>query len=303
MTQQSRRVLGWVAVGLSTLAACFWAFWGIIENFHEGWHHPSIWMNLGALLVQYLLLMLVFVSAALIAIRWPRLGSGVHVTAALAAAWFFAAASPALLYPFIVGPLVGMGVCYWVGRPEPRRRAVAVVVGLPLVTVLVCGAEPAFRVSERHNDGDLSARRVTVNGVDLIWAPAGPGWPTDGVTWEEARHRCRHLTADGLSLAEAPQDVWRLPTVEEAVRSMHRRGRNSGGSWDAVRAQASYDHRPEKESPLWNVHSKVIYWWTATEATGRDAYVIVYDGKVWPRPKLARWGSLGFRAVKDGGAR
>jgi hypothetical protein len=28
-----RQVLGWLAVALSTSIACFWAFWGIIENF------------------------------------------------------------------------------------------------------------------------------------------------------------------------------------------------------------------------------------------------------------------------------
>jgi hypothetical protein len=221
----------------------------------------------------------------------------------VAAAWFFAGASPALLYPFIVGPLAGMGVCYWVGRPEPRRRAAAVVVGLPLLTLIGFGVEPAYRVSGRLDDGDRSARRVAGNGVDLVWAPQGPGWPADGVTWEEARRRCRYLAADGLSLAETPQDVWRLPTAEEAVRSMSRHGQNCGGSWDAARVRATYDRTPDKESPLWDVHSQVIYWWTATEVNDREALIIVYDGKVWPRPKSAHWGYLGFRAMKDGGSK
>jgi hypothetical protein len=64
MTQRHRQFLGWTAVGLSTLAACFWAFWGIIENFHEGWYHRSLWANLGLMLAQYLLFMLLFVGAA-----------------------------------------------------------------------------------------------------------------------------------------------------------------------------------------------------------------------------------------------
>jgi hypothetical protein len=123
------------------------------------------------------------------------------------------------------------------------------------------------------------------------------------VTWEEARRRCRHLTADGLSLAETPRDVWRRPTAEEAIRSMSRHGRNCGGSWDAARARATYDRTPDKESPLWDVHSPVIYWWTATEVNDREALIVVSDGKVWPRPKSAHWGYLGFRAVKDGGSK
>jgi hypothetical protein len=31
------QVAGWIAVGFSTIITCIWAFWGIIENFHESW--------------------------------------------------------------------------------------------------------------------------------------------------------------------------------------------------------------------------------------------------------------------------
>jgi hypothetical protein len=297
MTQPYRQFLGWSGVVGSTLAACFWAFWGIIENFHEGWYSSSFLMNLGLMMVQYLLAMTLFTVAALVAIRWPRIGGGLHVTAALWAAWFFHGAQPIVLYPFIVAPLTATGIAYWLGRPRPRRWAVAVVCGFPLITLLVCGAEPAYRVAGRLDDGNLSARRVAGNGVELIWAPEGPGWPRDGVTWEEAARRCRYLTEDGLALANVPQHFWRLPTVEEAVRSMQRHGRNCGGAWDAVHRRSSYKRTPDKESPLWDVHSKVIYWWTATEISDREALIIVYDGKIWPRPKRAH---CGFRAVKDG---
>ena len=79
---------------------------------------------------------------------------------------------------------------------------------------------------------------------------------------------------------------------------MQRHGQNCGGTWDESSRQTSYQRTPDKESPLWDTHSKVIYWWTANEVSDRDAYIIVYDGKVWPRPKHARWGYLGFRAVR-----
>src|ERR1041384_3630472 len=133
MTPRYEQVSGWVAVALSTVFACFWAFWGIIENFHEGCFHPSLWG----------------------------------------------------------GPLLFMGVAYWFGRPDPRRWAVSVLLVLPLITLLVCGAEPAYRVSGRLNDGNRSARRIAQNGVDLTWAPEGPGWPRDGVPWAGAMRRCR----------------------------------------------------------------------------------------------------------------
>ncbi|MBC8350439.1 MAG: hypothetical protein H8E66_00525 [Planctomycetes bacterium] len=45
-TSKWHRIVGWIAVVLSTAITCFWAFWGIIENFHEGWYFESVWSNL-----------------------------------------------------------------------------------------------------------------------------------------------------------------------------------------------------------------------------------------------------------------
>jgi hypothetical protein len=80
---------------------------------------------------------------------------------------------------------------------------------------------------------------------------------------------------------------------------MARHGQNSGGVWDADAATAHYETTPDKESPLWDVYSQVIYWWTATEVDEDRAYIIVYDGRVWPRDKQLRLGYLGFRCVKE----
>jgi hypothetical protein len=173
------------------------------------------------------------------------------------------------------------------------------VLGLPLLTLILFGIEPALHVSQRLDDGNLQARLVQGNGVILIWAPDGPGWPRAGTNWYEAQQVCQYLSEDGLTPAPAPQHIWRLPAVDEAVRSMARHGQNSGGIWEAEIAQASYQTAPDKESPLWNVHSQVIYWWTATEVDAEHAYIIVYDGKVWPRAKRFGPAYLGFRCVKQ----
>jgi formylglycine-generating enzyme required for sulfatase activity len=154
-------------------------------------------------------------------------------------------------------------------------------------------------VSQRIDDGNLQARLVHGNEVNLIWAPDGPGWPRSGVNWEEAQQVCQYLGEDGLTRAPMPQHIWRLPTVDEAVRSMVRHGQNSGGVWDTETAKATYITTPDKESPLWNVYSQVIYWWTATEVDEERAYIIVYDGKVWPRAKQFGLAYLGFRCVKQ----
>lgn len=79
---------------------------------------------------------------------------------------------------------------------------------------------------------------------------------------------------------------------------MTRHGQNSVGKWDTETASATYEMIPDKESPLWNIHSQVIYWWTATEIEDERAYIIAYDGKVWSRSKDFGPAYLGFRCVK-----
>ena len=118
------------------------------------------------------------------------------------------------------------------------------------------------------------------------------------MNWHEAQRVCQLLSEDGINIATEPQHIWRLATVDEAVRSMARHGQNSGGIWDAEVAKATYKTTPDKESPLWNLHSQVIYWWTVTEVDEERAYIIVYDGKVWPRSKGISPDYLGFRCVK-----
>jgi len=292
------KIRGWIAVGLSTAITCFWAFWGIIENFHEGWYYTSWFSNLGLMFVQYLSPMLIFMGVSLVSIYKPRIGGGLHVIIVLLAAWFFHVFSNVGILLLLV-PLIGIGALYWFGRPQPLKTAVALVVGLPFLTLLVAGIGPVLRVSQRLDDGNLEARLVQGNDVDLIWAPAGPGWPSSGLNWHEAQQVCQQLDENGLTLAPVQQYIWRLPTVEEAVRSMARQGLNSGGEWDPETVKASYKTTPDKESPLWNIHSQVIYWWTATEIDDQKAYIIVYDGKVWPRFKNISPAYLGFRCVKN----
>ena len=292
------QIVGWIAVVLSIVITCFWAFWGIIENFHEGWYYESLLSNVGLMFVQYLGPMLIFLGLTLISISWPRFGGGLHLILALLAAWFFQAfTKPVML--LLIAPLIGLGALYWFGRPQPRRIAVILAVGLPMLTLSISGIEPVLRVSQRIDDGNLQARLVPGNGVNLIWAPDGPGWPRTGVNWHEAQEVCQYLSEDGLTAAPTAQYIWRIPTVDEAVRSMASNGRNSGGMWDAENAQAVYETTPDKESPLWNIHSQVIYWWTATEVDEGHAYIIVYDGKVWSRAKQLGLGYLGFRCVKQ----
>ena len=292
-----RQLAGRVAVGISTFVTSIWAFWGIVENFHEGWYFESLVANLGLMITQYLGPMLIFMSVTMISIYWPRIGGGLHVFVALLATWFFSAFSNAATFLIII-PLFGIGALYWIGRIRRQRVAAIIAVGFPLLTLVIAGIEPGVRVSQRLDDGNLEERFLQGNGVALSWAPDGPGWPQEGGDWYDAQHACRYLREDGLSISSVPQEVWRLPSVDQSVRSMARHGENCEGAWDPEEQVATYNNTPDKESPLWNIHSPVIYWWTSTEVDEEHAYIVVYDGGVWSRSKEFGPAYLGFRCVK-----
>ncbi len=69
------KILAWIAITITCLFSCFWAFWGIIENFHEGWYYESFLMNVGMMLVQYLLFSLIFIALGTVALRWRKFGA------------------------------------------------------------------------------------------------------------------------------------------------------------------------------------------------------------------------------------
>jgi hypothetical protein len=199
--------------------------------------------------------------------------------------------------------LIIVGVFYWIGRPKPGKFIYGSAIGIPLLIVVAFGLEPAIRISGRIDDGIREARLVEGNGVLLIRAPAGPGWPNHGVNWEKAKQACLFLSEDGKTVMKTPQNIWRLPTVEEAVRSMARHGSNCGGVWDPKKEQAKYEIKPDKESPLWDTTSPIIYWWTATEKDENTAYMIIYNGVVYSAATDSQIGSRSFRVVKEAPAR
>lgn len=291
------QVLGWAAISVSTVFACLWAFWGASENFHEAWYFQSIWRNIGLMFVQYLSPMLIVIFISALALRWPRLAIPLLTAGTIAVVWFFWGSRAAVV--LIAIPLAVLGVLYHFGRPEPRRWAWRCLLGLPLITTVACGAFPGWQAIHRWDDGNYGMRQVAGNGVSLVWSPEGSGWPSRGATWNEAMRSCTYLSPDGRSFAALPENVWRLPTVDEAVRSLVYRGANAGGTWDALRRRAQYRVTPDKDSPLWKVHSQVIYWWTATEAGGNRAYYISNNGYVLSVPKRIHPDYLAFRCVRE----
>jgi hypothetical protein len=106
-----RQIIGWIAVTLSIVLTCVWAFWGVIETFHEGWYHESWLVNVGMMLLQYLSPMILFLVATLVSIRWPKTGSCLHGVLVVGIAWFFRVGSNAAVLLLML-PLLGLGALY-----------------------------------------------------------------------------------------------------------------------------------------------------------------------------------------------
>ncbi|HLA68428.1 MAG TPA: DUF1566 domain-containing protein [Bacteroidota bacterium] len=296
-----KNFIGWTAVSISTLFASLWAFWGAIENFHEGWYFESFWENVALMFVQYVPWSLGFVVLGIVSLRWPRIGGSIFILIGILLPTLLIRTFAAVF--FIALPLGTVGLLFWFGQPEPGIWAYRTVVGVPLAVLIGFSIEPAYRVSGRVDDGHYGARIIEGNGVTLLWAPEGPGWPAHwsqfkAGTWDSAMKVCRYLTEDGTALADTAVNFWRLPTVDEAVRSLVRHGTNAGGTWEPSSREPSYEVIPDKESPLWKVHSPMIYWWTSTEVNDSVAYRIAYNGGVHAMPKKIRMGDFGFRAVR-----
>lgn len=306
--ERRRNILGWIALSLGIIPALFWAVWGSIEAFHEGWWKPTLG---GRLLqtAQYLAPMLAMTLLNLLALRWPRVGALAYYAFGAWFSWFILAPrvknlTPAVLLSWLplTLMLVLVGLCWWSAQIRARRLATGLALGLPLLAAVVCGAGPGWRALHRLDDGIRSERLVPGNGVALVWAPAGPGWVVDSAHacgWEEAMRTAAHLSPDGRTVMATPQNIWRLPSVDEAVRSLTYRGENAGGEWDSAARHAHYRVQPEKESPLWVPYSETVYWWTSTEDGPERAWRIVYNGLTVSLPKTLGMGSQGFRAVRE----
>lgn len=295
--QKIRKTIGWIAVGISAVFANFWAYWGINENFHEGWYFEKLQDNLVLMFGQYLLMPIGFMLLSFISIRWNKIGSVMFGLLAVSSYFLFGTLSSGFLLVSL--PLAGLGLLYWFGKLEGRKFAYLLVVGLPMLLILSIGTYYMVKVTQRYNDNQFGAKIIQGNEVCLMWAPQGPGWPDNGTSWYEAQKICAHLSIDGSKLEKDEVNVWRLPNVNEAVGSMVCHGANAGGTWNSKTKKASYKHPPDKESPMWDLHRKTIYWWTSTESDSLNAFIIVYNGGVWPRRKTLKADYLNFRAVKD----
>lgn len=299
---KKKQIISLIAIAITCIFSCFWAFWGIIENFHEGWYYESLYMNVGMMLFQYLIFSFIFIVLGVVAITWKNIGTILFILSGILIP-VLEIRSNAAIFVFSL-PLIITGILFWFGELKNKKWAYITLFGLPFLTLIISGMEPIIRVSQRIDDKNYESRIVQGNGVKLIWAPEGFGWETSTEqlhpkSWNEITDLVAHLNADGKTLSDTAVNLWRLPTIEEAVASLTRNEKNCGGKWIQSTATATYEIMPDKESPLWKINSPIVYWWTSTEVNDTIAYRIVYNGSVQKQKKKIKIGSLGYRAVKQ----
>jgi hypothetical protein len=121
----------------------------------------------------------------------------------------------------------------------------------------------------------------------------------------EATGLCRYLSEDGATLMWERQNIWRMPTTDEIVRSLVHRGANAGCTWNGEEGSADCEVRPNKDTPLWAGDMEPVYYWSADEYDEEHAWYVPYTGGgryggviSW-QPK--RWGNPrhAYRCVRE----
>jgi len=210
-----------------------------------------------------------------------------------------------------------------------RNYRYVLVAGIPLVAVSIATAMQLPERLARRDDGLRGVRTIEGNGVTLVWAPQGPGWnwrqpdgrfpswnmlATYGVAPVGLKRQseraepdarlddmantglCGYLNEDGSALLSARAQIWRLPTADEAIRSLTRNGTHAGCTWDGRSHAAVCAVPPDKETPLWAPDQAPIYYWTADAPDVSIAIGINYTGGITYHPKFSD--GVGFRCVK-----
>ncbi len=277
-------IIGWVTSGSIMLVISLWSYWGINESFHEGWYHTYFLQNLILTLIQYLSVPIGFIVLSYISLKYKKIGTGLLIVLGLISIFFFDSLSGRVL---IFIPLLLFAMGFYFGEFKHKKLICVSYTSIFLLIVLSFGIPQLIKVENRMDDNDFGARSIQGNNITLIWAAQGIGFPLKGTDWQTANDNCAKLEGD-----------WRLPTREEIVSSMTRQNKNAKGIIDQE-GNPKYEIKPDKETPLWNPHSQVIYYWTSEEKDGQNAYLVAYNGYILDRSKTSGPAYQGYRCVRN----
>jgi hypothetical protein len=239
----------------------------------EGWTPPKRWIRRN---LQYVL-----------AIGFPLL-----ISAALSAYWL---------------PIV-------LTRLDDRDRGARLIEGNGVALVWAPagpgwweGIGPSKEAGRLLPGANLSWNDIALYGVPPVGFGDKPGSEGRDATAADMEKTglCRYLSEDGLTLMTEPQDIWRMPTTEEIVRSLVRDGEDAGCIWDGESARATCRVTPDKETPLWVPSWSPIYYLSADEYDDDEAWYVPYTGGHWSGGMISgqrkSWGNPrhGYRCVRE----
>jgi len=295
MMKNFKIIIGWITFAITLIITSLWSYWGANEAFHEGWYHTSLWQNLAMTFVQYLSIPIIFLTLSLIAINYKKIGLGLFMVLGIFALFFFDSNAGRIM---IFIPLLLLATGFHYGKFQHTKIIISLLITIPFLIILSFGIPQLIRVVNRHNDHDFGTRIIIGNNIKLTWAPQGIGFPLEGTNWQTAKDNCALLNEEGTGLKNHEVDTWRLPTRDEIVRSLTRNNENVTGFMDDT-GVAQYETTPDKETPLWNPHSKVIYYWTVESKDEKKAYLVAYNGYVLVRSKDSGAAYQGYRCVRE----
>ena len=126
MGTRTRKIIGWITLSIATLTACFWAYWGIIENFHEGWYHSSWKQNLLLMFFQYLSPLVITIALSILAIFNHKIGAIVFLVVGVFLAY-------KVNNPIASVPLIILGTLLWFSDFSPKKWKFRIILVLPLL--------------------------------------------------------------------------------------------------------------------------------------------------------------------------
>jgi hypothetical protein len=219
--------------------------------------------------------------------------------------WRYAIACGAPLMVFVVVSAYMLPVV--LSRVDDGDRGARLIKGNG-VTLIWAPEGPGWNWQQSWG-GYPAWQNLALYGVSPVGLESKPGYARQAKGSENAAfataedmartNLCRYLSVDGITLMARPQNIWRMPTTDELVRSLGRHGVNAGCKWAGEFArQVTCDLLPDKESPLWATDLPVIYYLSADSYSADRGYFVAYNGTVNATNKLGGNPRHGYRCVR-----